>query len=161
MVIILMGAAGAGKTTLGHALAARLGWPFVDGDGRHSPASVAKMGRGEGLSDADRAGWLERLRADVERAVGRREHLVLACSALKERYRERLAARLTGVRFVYLKADPALLRARVTARPDHFAGPAIVDTQLRDLEEPKDALVLDASRPPDVLVDAIRRTFGV
>jgi gluconokinase len=161
MVIIVMGAAGAGKTTVGRALAQELGWPFVDADQYHSAANVLKIGHGDGLTDADRHEWLRRLRAEVARAIERRQHMVMACSALKGLYRETLRAGLARVRFAYLKADPDLLRQRVASRRGHFAGPAIVDSQLRDLEEPPDALVLDASLPPAALVAEIRQNFGV
>ena len=87
-MIVLMGPAGAGKTTVGRALAAALGWPFVDGDDRHSPANVEKMRAGAALSDADRAPWLASLHAAIARTLDRREHLVVACSALKRSYRD-------------------------------------------------------------------------
>ncbi len=161
MVVILMGAAGAGKTTVGRALALELGWPFVDGDHHHPAANIQKMARGEGLTDADREGWLQRLRADVERAISRREHLVMACSALKARYRDTLAGGLAPVRFVYLRADPALLRERIARRAGHFTTPAIVTTQMHDLEEPAAALVLDAALDPSTLIRHIRHEFGL
>src|SRR5689334_805704 len=100
-----MGVAASGKTFVGRALAAELRWPFADADDYHAPASVAKMRHGVPLTDADRAPWLAALRRLVERAIDRREPLVLACSALKEEYRRALAGGLRGVRFVHLTAD--------------------------------------------------------
>ena len=161
MVVVLIGAAGAGKTTVGRALAGTLGWRFVDGDDFHSPAAVEKMRAGGALTDAERAPWLTALHDVMAMAVGRRESLVLACSALKGRYRERLRGDLPTVRFIFLKAGEATLRRRLTERPGHFAGPALVTSQLAALEEPSDGLTLDATEPPDRIVAAIRYEFGL
>ncbi|HEY7292112.1 MAG TPA: gluconokinase [Vicinamibacterales bacterium] len=161
MVIILMGVAGSGKTVLGRALAAELGWRFEDADSYHSAENIAKMHRGHPLDDADRAPWLARLHALITRAIERREHMILACSALKQRYRETLRGGLPTVRFVFLTADKATLRRRLETRAHHFAGPALVDSQLTDLEPPSDALTLDTTQPPDRSLAAIRVVFGV
>jgi gluconokinase len=163
VVIVLAGAAGAGKTSVGRALAATLGWRFVDGDDYHAAADVAKMRAGIGLTDADRAAWLSTLHTSIATAIDRRESLVLACSALKRRYRDVLRDNLRGVRFVYLKADSATLRARLASRRAHFVGPELVDSQLAALEEPDDplTLALDATCPPERLITTIRREFGV
>src|SRR2546423_5419186 len=156
-----MGAAGAGKSTVGDALARALGWRFVDGDEHHSPESIAKMRAGIALSDVDRAPWLASLHDVVATAAGRRESLVVACSALHERYRAVLRGALRGIRFVYLRADEATLRQRLSARAGHFAGPALVTSQLAALEEPDDALTVDATRPIAEVVDAVRYEFGL
>ena len=156
-----MGAAGAGKSTVGDALARALGWRFVDGDEHHSPESIAKMRAGIALSDVDRVPWLASLHDVVATAAGRRESLVVACSALHERYRVVLRGALRGIRFVYLRADEATLRQRLSARPGHFAGPALVTSQLAALEEPDDALTVDATRPIAEIVDAVRYEFGL
>ncbi|MBW8867188.1 MAG: gluconokinase [Acidobacteria bacterium] len=161
MVVIVMGAAGAGKTTVGQALARALCWRFVEGDEYHSVEAVAKMRGGQPLTDADRRPWLAALHAVIEAAVARREPLVVTCSALHERYREVLRGTLRGVRFVYLKADAATLRERLTRRTGHFAGPALVASQLAALEEPRDAVTIDATRPVDEIVDTVRYEFGV
>src|SRR6187200_3019917 len=121
MVIVMMGPAGAGKSTVGAALAERLGWAFVDADEHHPLANIAKMERGLPLDDSDRVGWLATLHAIVARAIDRRESLVLACSALTGRHRELIADDLRSVRFVYLKTSPGVLRARLAARRGHFA----------------------------------------
>jgi gluconokinase len=161
VVVILMGVAGAGKTVIGRALANATGWPFVDADDYHSPANIEKMRRGQPLSDADRAPWLEALRGVMTRALDRREHLVLACSALKEQYRETLRHGLRTVRIVHLHADEATLRRRLETRPDHFARPNLLASQLATLEPPTDALTIDAAQTPEQIVDAIRREFGI
>lgn len=163
VVIIVMGAAGAGKTTIGRALGAELGWAFVDADDHHPPRNVAKMHAGVALTDADRAPWLASLHAIVARALDRREPLVLACSALKACYRSALSGDRRRVRFVYLKTTEAELQRRLTARPDHFVGPSLLTSQLATLEEPAAdaALIVDAAWPPERVLGAIRRELGV
>lgn len=158
---MLIGAAGAGKTTVGRALAGTLGWRFVDGDDFHSPAAVAKMRAGGALTDAERAPWLAALHQVIATAIARREPLAVACSALKAGYRERLRGDLHGVRFVYLKADERTLRKRLTDRPGHFAGPSLMASQLAALEEPADGLTIDATEPPDRIVAAMRYELGL
>jgi len=161
VVVVLIGAAGAGKTTVGKALAATLGWRFVDGDDYHSPASVAKMRAGIPLSDDDRAPWLASLHRMIATAVDRREHLVLACSALRDGYRRSLQGGLHQVRFVHLDADEPALRRRLAERPGHFFGPTLLASQLATLEVPSEALRVDATRPPEEIVAAIRYEFGL
>jgi gluconokinase len=161
VVVILLGVAGAGKTTIGRALAERNGWRFVDGDDYHTPAAVAKMRAAIALTDADRTGWLASLHAIAAAVLDRREHAVIACSALKERYRDALRGTLRPVRFVYLKADEATLRRRLEERGGHFAGPALLTSQLADLEEPTAALTIDAARPPEEIVKAIGYALGL
>jgi gluconokinase len=163
MVIVIMGVSGAGKTTVGHALAVELGWPFVEGDEAHPAANVAKMHAGVPLTDADRAPWLAALHAVVARAIERREHTVMTCSALKARYREQLRGRLRTVRFVYLRVAPPLLERRLAERRSHFFNPALLRSQLEALEEPDDleALVVDGAAPPERILGTIRDAFGV
>jgi gluconokinase len=156
VVVILIGVSGSGKTTVGEALARQTGWRFVEGDDHHSPAAIAKMRAGTPLNDADRAGWLAALHAVAAAAVDRRDHVIIACSALKQRYRELLRGTLRGVRFVYLKADERTLRRRLEQRRHHVAGPALLASQLADLEEPADALTIDATTPADDIARAIR-----
>jgi gluconokinase len=163
VVIIVMGAAGAGKTTIGRALAAELGWPFIEGDDRHPAANVEKIRAGQPLTDADRAPWLAALHATIARAVDRREPLVMACSALKRRYREILRGNCRGVRFVFLNAARSELASRLTSRAGHFAGVSILDSQLATLEEPsaEEALTIDATLTPGPIVAGVRTEFGV
>jgi carbohydrate kinase (thermoresistant glucokinase family) len=161
VVVVLIGAAGAGKTTVGTALAAALGWRFVDGDDYHASSSIAKMRSGVPLSDGDRGPWLASLHRVIAAALDRREHLVVACSALRDRYRRTLEGDLHPVRFVYLEADEPTLRRRLAERSSHFAGPALLASQLATLEKPGDALTIDATRPPDQIAAAIVYEFGL
>lgn len=153
MIVILMGVAGSGKTTIGRRLAQDLNWESFDADDFHPAANVEKMRRGEPLTDDDRVSWLAALRGLLERQTS----AVLACSALKKAYRERL----TGARFVYLKADRSLLERRLDERHGHFFNPELLDSQLAALEEPGDAVIVDAGNDPNVIVQAIRRELGI
>jgi gluconokinase len=161
MVIIIMGVAGSGKTTVGTALGQALAWHFVDADDLHSPANVEKMSRGEPLSDADRDPWLDAIHQVILRAVEDGESVVIACSALKAAYRSRLARGQRGVHFVHLSAPRVVLEARLAARSGHFAGPSLLDSQLDTLEVPADALVLDGSESVGALVARVRHSLGV
>ncbi len=159
-VVVLIGVAGSGKTTVGRALAAHLDWRFHDADDLHSPESIERMRRNQPLADRDREPWLRRVRAVIEAAVRDHAGAVVACSALKARYREALASGLPGIRFVHLTGDPLLLRDRLERRPGHFAGAGLLETQLAALEPPEEALTLDVSLPVDALVGAIVADLG-
>lgn len=165
-MIVLIGPAGAGKTTVGVALAGSLGWRFVDADDFHSPENRARMARGDALTDADRAAWLAFLREMIERAIERGESLVLACSALKRSYRSALLPRAGDaaerVRFVYLKASPERLDTRLRSRAGHFAPATLLDSQLATLEEPasdEEVLIVNGERPVAELVAQVLRTL--
>lgn len=161
MIIVLVGAAGAGKTTIGERLSAELGWPFHEGDSYHSAANVAKMQRGVPLTDDDRRPWLEQIHVVMQRHADRRENAVIACSALKRHYRDVLRGDLRGIRFVYLSGSRDLLAARLTARPDHFFNPALLDSQLATLEPPTDAaLTIDLAEPVETIVARVRKELG-
>jgi len=116
---------------------------------------------GRPLTDADRESWIASLHAIIAAAADRREPLILSCSALKERYRRALRGDLHGVRFVYLKADQDALGRRLAERAGHFAGPALLPSQLAALEPPDDAITFDGTRPPDQIVHTIRRELGL
>jgi gluconokinase len=161
MVVIVMGVAGVGKTTIGRALAKALGWRFVDADDYHSPANVEKMRAGVPLTDADRAPWLEALRGLISGALPRGESLVLACSALRGAYRERLSVDPARERWVFLQAPRELIAQRLGTRVGHFIQPSLLDSQLATLEVPADALTVDATRPPEEVVAAIRAGLGL
>lgn len=153
-VLVVMGVSGSGKTTVGRLLAERLGWDFADADVYHSPENVGKMRAGIPLTDADRAPWLEALRARIMAALDADTPLVLACSALRRRYRDvlRVDAR---VGYVYLHGDRATIAARSHARSGHFMPPGLLESQFAMLEEPADALWVDVDQTPDAIVDEI------
>ena len=152
--VIITGVTGSGKTTVGRALAARLGWTFHDADDLHSLDSIERMRRGEPLNDEQRQPWLLGVRHVIEEAAAHQRGIVVACSALKERYRRVLADGIDGVCFVLLTGDPGLLRERLERRTGHFAGSALLDSQLATLE-PGGELTVDVSLPVDAIVDRI------
>ena len=160
MIVVITGAAGAGKTTVGRAVAGALGWAFYDADDLHTPEHVAQMARGEPLTDAERQPWLARVRALIEAAAAGGQDAVIACSALRDAYRRMLAEGIDDLRFVYLAADAALLRERLSRRVGHFAGVALLESQLATLEPPRDAIVVDASTPVPLLVEELRRRLN-
>ena len=157
MIIVIMGVTASGKTTIGTRASKRFGWPFYDADEFHPPENIAKMSRGEPLTDADREPWLKALHdkmAEEERAG---HSAIFACSALKSRYRDVLRQGLPAVRFVFLKGDPEVLQARLDHRKGHFMPRTMLPSQMAALEEPEpgEALELDAAKPPNELIDAI------
>jgi gluconokinase len=163
-VIIVMGVAGAGKTLVGSALARSLGWSFYDADDFHSPENVAKMHRGIGLTDADRAPWLATLRDAVDHVIRDQRNAVLACSALKEAYRKMLTpddVPAGTVRFVFLDVPEDVLRERLKHRAHHYAPPELLASQLATLEPPRDAIRLDGTLVPDEIVRAARSELGI
>lgn len=161
MIVVLMGVAGSGKTTVGILLATRLGWRFIEADDFHSPEEIQHMVAGRPLSDDERQPWLDRLRRVLADCVARGENAVLACSALKESYRRQLTIDAESVRFVYLKADPAVVRQRVRNRSAHFFKENLLDSQYATLEEPSDALTIDAGDEPERLVQRISDALGL
>lgn len=156
---MVMGVAGSGKTTIGEMLAARLESTFVDGDTFHPPANVEKMADGIPLTDADREPWLAAIHARITESLARGERLVIACSALKQKYRDTLA-RDVEVSWVYLKGSQDLIFARLQARSHHFMKAGMLASQFADLEEPTDAVVVDISSPPDAIVQQIVSTIS-
>jgi gluconokinase len=156
-LIVLMGVAGAGKTVVGKALASRLGWHFLEGDDFHPFANVDKMSRGIPLTDSDRAPWLDALGREMAVVAGAGTSAVVACSALRATYRERLLQWASGARFVHLQVGKTLLRERLENRKGHFADERLLESQLSTLEAPagQEALVVDASRPVTEIVEEI------
>lgn len=157
-----MGVSGCGKSSVGSACAQALGWAMHEGDSYHSPESVAKMRAGIALTDADRSGWLDRL-ADLLASAPAGQGLVLTCSALRRRYRERLRQARPGLGFVFLKLDYAAAQARVGARPGHFFSPTLVADQFATLESPEGepgVLTLDATAPIAALAAQVVAWLG-
>jgi len=153
-----MGVSGTGKTTVGHLLASELGWDFADGDDYHPAVNVEKMRNGIPLTDADREPWLKALRELIAVWIDAGRNAVLACSALKRVYRDRLRIS-PEVRLVYLRGTAELLRQRLHARHGHFMTERMLDSQLETLEEPEEsegAVVVDVDRSPAQIVEEIR-----
>jgi gluconokinase len=155
-----MGPAGSGKTTIGELLAAQLGWQFADGDNFHSPANIEKISHGIPLTDSDRLPWLDSIREAISQWLSQHKNVVLACSALKRSYRDRLLIS-PDVRLVYLKGSYDLLRQRLHARKGHYATEQILASQFTDLEEPPDALIIDVSPSPQEIAAEIRTKIGL
>ena len=160
MVVIIMGVTGAGKTTIGTMLAAQLNWQFADADTFHPPANIQKMSRGVPLNDTDRAPWLAAMRKAILEWIAAGKNVVLACSALKRAYREELRPSIE-VKIVYLKGNYALFAERIRRRHGHFAGEGILAGQFADLEEPVDAIMVDAAKSPEEIVAEIRKQLGL
>jgi gluconokinase len=159
MIVIVMGTTGSGKTTIGKLLAKSLGWEFVDADDFHPPANVEKMKHGIPLTDADRMPWLQALHGKIVEWTAGRQNVVLACSALKQSYRDELRAS-SEVRFVYLKGSYELFSRRVLTRKGHFAKQDLIASQFAALEEPTDAIVADAAHSPEEIVSDVRKQLG-
>jgi gluconokinase len=155
MIVMLMGVTGCGKTTVGRALAQSLVWAFYDADDFHPPANVAKMASGVPLTDVDRWPWLDRIADLLSRVQARGGHAVLACSALKQSYRDRIA-RAGDVHVVYLKGDLATIEARLATRRHKYMPASLLPSQFATLEEPADALAVDIRADVAAQVAAIR-----
>jgi gluconokinase len=159
MIVIVMGVTGSGKTTVGMLLAKRLGWDFLDADDFHSAANKAKMHQGVPLTDADRMPWLEAMHTKLLQLHSEKRNAVLSCSALKQSYRDVL---MDGVqaKVVYLKGSYDFIANRLRSRKGHFADEHILAGQFADLEEPKNAVVVDIAPSAEKIVDEILRYLG-
>jgi gluconokinase len=163
MIIVVMGVSGIGKTTVGKRLAAALGARFLEGDSYHPSANIEKMKHGHPLTDADRQPWLEILAGKLEESRAKGESVVLACSALRRRYRDTLRAGHADVDFVFLNAEQAVIQKRLDARRHHFMPPSLLDSQFADLEAPgadERAIPADAGQSPDAIVDSVLAVLG-
>jgi len=163
-ITVIMGVSGSGKTTVARPLAARLGWPFEEGDGFHPPANIAKMKAGVPLTDADRAPWLAAIAAWIDGQAAAGQPGVVTCSALKRAYRDRLTEGRPQVRIVYLKGSRALIADRLAKRTHHFMPPSLLASQFAALEPPgpdEHPIVVDIDQPVEAQVVAIVRALGV
>jgi len=160
MIILVMGVSGSGKTTIGSLLAATLHWQFQDADSFHPAANIAKMRCGMPLSDVDRLPWLLAMQQAIAEWQQAGIHTILACSALKAEYRQRLS-QSSQVKQVYLKGSFALVQQRLQQRQGHYMKANLLQSQFNILEEPTDALVIDIDQPPEAIVVEIRRSLNV
>lgn len=159
LVLIVMGPMGCGKSTVGRRLADKLAWPFIDADDFHPPANVDKMQRGIALNDDDRRPWLETLRAEITHWLATGRCGILACSALKQTYRDLLGVDQQNVRTVYLQGSFSLLRTRIEARRNHYMNPELLQSQLDTLETPEGGIIVDIAPSPATIAAQIINQF--
>jgi carbohydrate kinase (thermoresistant glucokinase family) len=160
VIVVVMGVSGSGKSAVGQALATDLGWLFLDADDFHPEANVAKMAAGTPLTDADRWPWLDRLAAEMAAIDGRGQHAILACSALRQAYRDRIS-RAVPVRFVHLAGDHDTIAARLAARSHRYMPPTLLASQFATLEAPQDAIVVDVRDAIPLQVAKIRAALNL
>ncbi|HET9695442.1 MAG TPA: gluconokinase [Terriglobales bacterium] len=154
MIVVVMGVSGVGKSTVGGELAARLNCDFLDADDYHSAENKAKMHAGIPLTDADRLPWLRTLNKILQEHEQQQKSAVLACSALKDSYRDLLETGVT-IKWVYLKGSPEVIRERLQERHGHFAGETLLTSQLATLEEPANAIVVNADQPVEDIMNQL------
>ncbi len=160
-VVVLMGVSGSGKTTIGTGFAEQTGWAFEEGDRWHPPSNVEKMRKGHPLNDDDRRPWLDALARAIGEWIAADRKTILACSALKQAYRERLAGGRPEVAFAYLKGTPEAIAARVARRHHEYMPSTLLPSQFATLEEPAAAITLDITKPPEELIKTLRDALGV
>jgi gluconokinase len=160
VIIVVMGVSGSGKSTVGRLLAEELAWAFYEGDNYHPLANIRKMTHGIALSDADRAAWLGSLARLVFELDRGGRSAVIACSALKQAYRDALTGKSAAVRFVYLKGSRDIIRERLEMRHRHYMKAGLLESQFAILEEPQEAVVADISQPPELIVSMVKRALG-
>ncbi len=159
MIVILMGVAGSGKTSVGRLLTKELGWKFYEGDNFHSRDNINKMKHGFALTDADRDAWLDALANLIKELEKKRQSAVIACSALKREYRDRLEAHSSNIQFVYLKGSYDLIQHRLEARREHYFKADLLKSQFEILEEPVQAIIVNAAQTPDMIAEQIKQAL--
>jgi gluconokinase len=164
VVLVIMGVSGSGKTAVAEILAARLGWPFQEGDTLHSESNIEKMRAGQPLNDADRQSWLATIAEWIERRLDAGENGLITCSALKRSYRDMINRRGSGVLFVFLDGSKATITPRLAARQAHFMPPSLLDSQFDTLEEPgpdEPHIRVDIGPPAAVIAERILQELGL
>jgi gluconokinase len=169
MIIIVMGVSGSGKSTIGKLLADSLDWEFSDADTFHSPENIEKMRRGIPLSEADRMPWLQDLQTAIKHWLQENKSVVLACSALKDSYRQFLVldsdrfanTKSDRIKVVYLKGSYELIKMRLQERHNHYMTEKLLTSQFDTLEEPLDTISVDIAQPPQVIVQNIRTALEI
>jgi gluconokinase len=161
MIILVMGVSGSGKTTIGKMLADSLGWIFSDADAFHSPENVEKMRQGIPLSEADRTPWLQDLQSAIKHWLQENKNVVLACSALKDSYRQFLVVDSERIKLVYLKGPYQLIQQRLQERQNHYMSDKLLTSQFNTLEEPLDNIFIDITEPPQTIVQNIRTALEI
>ena len=160
MIVIVMGVSGSGKSTVGKMLASELNWAFTDADSFHSPENVEKMSQGIPLNDADRMPWLLAIQQAIASWLKEDRNAILACSALKSTYRQILVLDPQRIKLVYLQGSFDLIEKRMAMRQNHFMHPELLSSQFDALEEPEDAIYIDASLPPKAIVQQIKMNLS-
>ncbi len=160
MIVVIMGVAGSGKTTIGSLLAQQLGWEFADADNFHSAENIERIRKGTPLTDEERAPWLRAIRDAMLQWVAEKKNAVLACSVLKQSYREQLYHG-PEAKLVYLKGDYKLIYERLIQRKGHFADSDLLASQFETLEEPSDAITVEVNQTPEEIVSEIRARLGL
>ena len=155
-----MGVSGTGKSTIGKLLSDRTGWAFYDADDFHPQANIDKMNRGIPLTDSDRLPWLAELQQLIRNTLNSQHHAILACSALKSKYRQILSHNHSEVVFIYLRGDYDCIQTRIYQRTGHFMNPDLLQSQFDTLEEPQDAVIIDVSCSPKMIVEQILERIG-
>ena len=163
MIVIIFGVSGAGKTTVGKLLVRELGWRFIEADDFHPAANIEKMRKGHPLTDEDRWPWLDCLRKQIEQLLATGENAVLACSALKRAYRDRLRVS-DEVKFVFLRGDYPVVEKQLRSRHGHFMNAALLQSQFDDLEQPQpdeNVLTIELGRTPEEIVERIEAKLNL